>query len=137
MGWKMLGAMVLAAGLAAGCSTHEGGGEAAPQDGYSAFQGIEREIFVPHCVRVGCHGGETPAGGLNLSEGNAYRDLVGVKASRRPESLRVDPGHPDASYLMNRLEAGGDSPRMPLMAKPLSEADFDRIRTWIQDGAKP
>lgn len=137
MGWKTLGAVVLAAGLAAGCNSHEGGGDAAPQDGYSAFSGIEREIFVPHCVRVGCHGGETPAAGLNLSEGKAYRDLVDVKATRRPEYLRVDPGNPDASYLMNRLEAGGDSPRMPLMAKPLPEADLDRIRDWIRNGAKP
>lgn len=131
VGWALASAVFLAAG--GGCSG--GGTPAAPPQG-GAFRAIEQEVFAPRCVRAGCHGGDHPAGNLDLEIGRAYDSLVGVAAERRPGRLRVDPGNPEGSYLVERLTPGGDTPRMPVGGKPLSEAELEAVRTWIRDGAK-
>lgn len=100
------------------------------------FVTLETEIFVPHCARAGCHGGGNPAADLDLTAGRGYEEMVGVPSDRRPDRLRVDPGNPDRSYLMERLIPGGDTPKMPMGAAPLPQSEIDRIRSWIQDGAK-
>jgi hypothetical protein len=47
--------------------------------------------------------------------------------------LRVDPGHPENSFLLVKLE--GPPPdqgsRMPLTGAPLTDAEIQRIRDWI------
>ncbi|MEJ2051488.1 MAG: hypothetical protein P8Y60_16925 [Calditrichota bacterium] len=51
--------------------------------------------------------------------------------------LLVDPGHPDKSYLMNKIEGTqvvGE--RMPMGKPPLPDTDIKMIRRWIKDGAK-
>jgi hypothetical protein len=133
---RIAGCAVLAA-LLWGCS---GGGEppqrTSPPKGSDAFAALEAEIFAPRCVHPGCHGGDSPAAGLNLTKGSAYAALVGVHAQRRPDRLLVKPGDPEGSYLVQRLSAGGDTPLMPMTGKRLSDADLERVRAWIRDGAK-
>jgi hypothetical protein len=134
--------LVTAVALAAilwGCSG--GGGEPsreAPSSGAGdgAFTVLEAELLAPKCSRSGCHGGETPAAGLNLSKGAAYDALVGVSAQRRPDRLLVNPGDPEGSYLVQRLVPEGDTPHMPLGGSPLPDAEVERVRAWIRDGAK-
>ena len=66
--------------------------------------------------------------------------MVGVDAEG-PEciengGLRVDPGNPDNSLLMNKIN-GGDvvcGTNMPITGM-LEPDQIDRIRTWIADGA--
>lgn len=102
------------------------------------FAAIEAEILVPRCAaQPGCHQGGAPAGGLDLEAGRAHANLVGVKAGRRPDRLRVAPGDPAASYLVERLTPGHDTPLMPVGADPLPAAELERIRAWIQEGARP
>ncbi len=128
----------LAALAASGC----GGGEkpaqapAASTKPASAFTELEELVFVPRCALPGCHEGESPSGGMNLGAGQAYRSLVGVPAQRRPERLRVKPGDPEASYLVQRL-TGVDTPPMPLGAEPLKPELLEKVRRWIREGAKP
>jgi hypothetical protein len=101
------------------------------------FAPLQTEIFSKKCAREdGCHRGVSAAGGLDLATGHAYESLVGAKATRRPERMRVAPGDPGASYLLERLTGSGDTPAMPMSGEPLSTADLDRIRAWIKDGAK-
>lgn len=126
---------IAAAAAVAGCTGGDGGSSRPPAS-TAAFRAIEQEIFAPRCVHEGCHGGENPAAGLDLEAGHAYDNLVGVAASRRPQRLRVDPGNPDGSYLLERLTAGGDTPRMPLGSAPLSDAELETLRAWIREGAK-
>ena len=133
---KRTAVWLLGAGLiCAGCS---GKAEAprASNAGSGEFRAIEEEIFVTRCLGKGCHSGLHPAGELNLSKGEAYGELVAVPSQRRPERLRVAPGDPDASYLVQRLSPEGDTPRMPMMAQALTSAEVERIRAWIRDGAK-
>jgi len=134
--------IVATAALAAilwGCG---GGGGEPPRAASSsaaaggAFAALEGELFAPNCARAGCRGGGSPAAHLNLAKGAAYDALVEVHAKRRPERLLVKPGDPEASYLMERLVPGGDTPRMPLGAAALPDAEVERVRAWIRDGAK-
>jgi hypothetical protein len=126
---------ILVCGLiCAGCSGETG--RPAPDESSGIYAALEKEIFVLRCLGKGCHTGAQPAGGLNLSQSQAYSQLVGVPSQRRPERMRVAPGDPEASYLVQRLVPGGDLPMMPMLAEALSEADIERIRSWIRDGAK-
>ena len=129
MRWAVAAAGIL---VLAGCS-----GSGAPERPASPgpFASIERDILVPKCAGEGCHSGTDPAGGLDLSAGKAHEALVGVPSARRPERKRVVPGAPERSYLVERISPGGDTPRMPLGADPLSAGEVERIRNWIAGGA--
>ena len=50
--------------------------------------------------------------------------------------LRVAPGDPDNSYLIQKLEGSASvGAQMPLSAPALPQADIDVVRQWISDGA--
>ncbi len=97
-------------------------------------------IFDSYCVQ--CHMLEAPQGDLVLEEGEAHGQLVGVK-STQSAWLRVSPGAPQESYLLNKLRgshavAGGFGSGMPLSEgfhRPLPERDIQRIEAWIRGGA--
>lgn len=123
---------------AGGCGKGEGekaaGAPAAADTGVLAA--LQTEVFTPRCAALeGCHAGSSPAGGLDLSAGRSHANLLGIKSSRRPDRVRVAPGDPDASYLVQRVSAGGDTPQMPVGAGPLSGADVERLRGWVKEGA--
>lgn len=89
-----------------------------------------------------CHAGASPLGGLNLdSELLAYAALVGdsgegVTANGNSSFKRVQPGSPDESYIVLKLE--GDSRAgnpMPLGQAPLNAALIQQVRDWITNGA--
>jgi hypothetical protein len=101
------------------------------------FDEIQTNVFTPNCATAGCHAGGTPAGGMNLQAGQAFANLVNV-ASSNPNCapLRVNPGDPDSSCLIQRLE-GTVIPQMPFGGPALGQPVIDDIRQWITDGANP
>jgi uncharacterized protein (TIGR03118 family) len=101
---------------------------------------IQAEVFTPICSV--CHDGSNPPGGAlpgsqNLTEGNSFANLVNVASLEKPSLLRVKPGDPDNSYIIQKLEgaAGISGSRMPLGGPFLDDATMDKIRSWIADGA--
>ncbi len=64
--------------------------------------------------------------------------LVGISSVQKSGLLRVNPGDPDQSYLVRKLEGtaaiGG---QMPLNAPALPQSTIDFVRQWITDGALP
>lgn len=74
---------------------------------------------------------------MNLSAGRAHENLVNVQSSERPELFRVEPGAPDDSYLVHKIEGRSSivGQQMPLGREPLSQEEINAIRTWIEDGA--
>ncbi len=100
------------------------------------FNEIQDRVFSVSCAVSGCHlGGEAPFG-LDLSEGLAYDNLVGVASGQMPQLLRVKPLASDESYLINKLRGQGISgDRMPRNRSALSDATIDSIAAWIDRGA--
>lgn len=98
---------------------------------------LQADIFSPSCAVSGCHTGASPPQGLNLSAGQTFANVVDVPANEVPSLDRVEPGDPDASYLVRKVEGtasvGG---QMPLGGAPLSNAQMQAIRDWITAGAE-
>ncbi len=121
----------------AGCA----GNGPAPSSTGSAFDAIQAGILNTHCLSAGCHNGTDRSNNLVLEPGQAYANLVSVQPFNMVAAasglLRVDPGKPDNSFILIKLQGPGqgEGSRMPLGQPPLSQADIDEIRAWIQDGA--
>jgi hypothetical protein len=110
-----------------------GGGGPGPA---AQFTQIQDTIFTPICT--GCHAGATAPRGLRLDAGNSFALLVGVASAEVPAVLRVAPGNPDASYLVQKIEGtAAVGARMPLGGPPLPQASIDLVRQWIAEGAMP
>lgn len=97
---------------------------------------VQAQVFSASCTQ--CHAGSGAPQGLDLSQGNAYSNLVNVASNEVPDLLLVDPGNPDDSYLMIKLR-GGDrmaegTSKMPLGGS-LSSDEIDLVSRWIADGA--
>jgi hypothetical protein len=99
---------------------------------------IQANVFSVSCAVPGCHGGANAQVGLRLDAGFSKGYLVNVPSSRSDSLIRVVPGDPNASFLIQKLE--GTQPlgdRMPLFGPYLPQSTIDVIRQWIQDGAPP
>ena len=139
---RMLGTVALAAFLlvTAAC---EGGGVHDPDFGMldspvsPTLSSIQSSVFSQSCAFVGCHGGDTPAQGLELAPGAAFENLVGAPSSEQPSFLRVKPGDAGDSYLFMKLVGDRriDGERMPFGGDPLDITQLDAIMTWIENGA--
>ena len=94
-------------------------------------------LLAGTCTSMGCHGFPIPKEDLDLRAGAGYADLVGVTANQCNGRLRVEPGNPDDSYLVDKL-LGVDlcfGTRMPKDPPPLSQAEIDMVSSWICQGA--
>jgi mono/diheme cytochrome c family protein len=111
----------------------------------STLPELQAEIFTPRCAVPACHTDASAAfnGDLSLQADSSYGELVGVEPqnffARRDGLLRVDPGQPDNSFLVRKVTAPGlgEGSLMPLSGEPLSAAEVERIRAWIDRGALP
>lgn len=99
---------------------------------------IQANVFTPTCATSGCHSGEGAQQGLRLDDGFSFDNLVDVPSEQVDTLLRVDPGNPDDSYLVQKLEGtAAVGVQMPFGGPPLDQALIDDIRQWIADGADP
>jgi hypothetical protein len=100
------------------------------------FSEIQANVIVPNCTTTGCHFGAGAPQGLRLDDVNSYGSLVGVSSVEVSSLLRVAPGDPDNSYLIQKLDGSASvGAQMPLNAPALAQLDIDVIRQWISDGA--
>jgi len=98
------------------------------------FRSIQDRVFTPVCT--GCHAGAAAPLGLRLDEASSYALLVNAASVEVPALRRVQPGNPDASYLIQKLEGtAARGARMPLNSPPLPAATIAVIRQWIANGA--
>jgi hypothetical protein len=95
---------------------------------------IQENVFSAICTN--CHAGAAAPQGLRLEEGMSHAMLVNVPSVEVPALDRVEPGNPDDSYLVQKIEGtaavGG---RMPLGGAALPQETIAAIRQWITDGA--
>ncbi|MGI9326793.1 MAG: CHRD domain-containing protein [Pseudomonadales bacterium] len=98
---------------------------------------IQAQVFTPSCAVSGCHSGASPPQGLNLSDGQAFSNLVNVASGEVPTLNLVTPNDADNSYLVQKVEGSAAvGSRMPLGQPALSNALIQDIRDWINDGAQ-
>ena len=82
-----------------------------------------------------CHISSSLNGGLNLSSSTSYSELVNVASQGWPAFMRVKPGDSMNSVLHQKIvgkSSFGD--QMP-KGGSLSQADEQKIKTWIDNGA--
>ena len=138
----LLAIVALSAGALTGCpgrlqnperfvggGTRDGGTEA---DGGSG-DGVPA-VFAAKCAGSGCHGATSPALGLDLVSVGVAERVLDVPAVGCTSRVLVDSADPSASFLLEKVtetapECGG---RMPLLTVPLTTAEQDEIRTWIE-----
>ncbi|MBN2365399.1 MAG: hypothetical protein EH225_05455 [Calditrichaeota bacterium] len=103
----------------------------------ATFNNIQTSIFNQSCALSNCHAGSSAPFGLDLSAESSYNNLVNVASQEVPSLLRVDPGEPDSSYLVLKVEgaSGIIGQRMPIGGNPLSAEQINLIREWINNGA--
>ena len=111
----------------AGVASDEPSSRAAAEDQTTVdFSAAIRPILARHCV--GCHGPDKQKGGLRLdSRGLAFKGGDGGPA--------ITPGKSSESELLERLVSADPAVRMPFEKPPLSGAEIDLIRRWIDQGA--
>ena len=132
---QVLAIAFLTAFLAA-CSGGNGTGLPPAGPVSANFSDIQASVFTPNCATTGCHFGAGAPLGLRLDAFSSYALLVGVASSQESSVLRVAPGNPDQSYLIQKLQGSASSgQQMPLNAPSLPQATIDVIRQWISDGA--
>ncbi len=133
--WPVL---FLTTALLAGCSSSDpsssnGGNGDVPEE--PSFSEHVQPIFNANCTASICHGGS--AGGLTLTSGNSYDELVNVDSGNEPQWKRVLPDDAENSYLVMKLEGRQTvGARMPSGAAALPNDDIQTIRNWIDDGAE-
>jgi hypothetical protein len=111
----------------------------------ATFDAIQTLLFDAHgCTQQACHG-SAAQGGLQLTAGLAYGDLVGVASSESPLK-RVEPGDKTRSFLWQKLAASTDPSQLPLGTQvagapmpnglpPLSKDELQALALWINAGA--
>ncbi len=100
------------------------------------FQSIQDNIFTPICTK--CHIGAGAPEGMQLDAAHSYAAIVGVASAEQPNVKRVEPGDPDSSYIIRKLEgsSGITGQRMPYGGPYLPQSTIDVIKQWILNGAQ-
>lgn len=99
------------------------------------YQRVQKQL-LSQCVQ--CHGASVgqSAAGLDLTEGNSYAQMVNHPSTYSP-NLRVKPGSPNESFIVDILDGSGTS----LLERPynhstgissLTEDDLDMLKAWIK-----
>ena len=95
-------------------------------------------IFLKACLD--CHDSDNPKKGLDLSKGNGYKALLGVR-SKEVEMPLLKAGDPAGSYLWLKLShtatEGKGMPRTLFGAKKLHDDQLGLVKGWIIAGAQP
>ena len=108
------------------------------------FSSIQHDIFeaTDSSGRAACTQCHNAVGsrfnGLDLTSAVAYTNLVNASSREKPSTMRVVPGNPDNSYLVQKLEgrSGIVGLRMPFSGPPyLTDGQITVIKRWIEIGA--
>jgi hypothetical protein len=100
---------------------------------------LQSTLFTPICSVCHTGGGTSLPASMDFTSAAAtFAAIVGVASTEVPSLLRVNPGNPDASYLVHKIEGAPDivGGRMPLGGAPLDPGMIANVRAWITAGAQ-
>ena len=91
------------------------------------------EIFERSCTQSGCHAGPNPQMMMTLTSDGFYSSTVGTPSIEKPPLNRVEPGNPEASYLVKKIRGDDDiiGLQMPFSGEKLTEEEVDTIIRWV------
>jgi hypothetical protein len=94
-------------------------------------------IFINQCAV--CHESDDAPMDLHLDVDHGYDETVNTPAQELRTMPRISPLSPEQSYLYHKIndthrEVGGEGSRMPQGSR-LPQAEIDKIRAWILQGA--
>ncbi|MBX6312653.1 MAG: PD40 domain-containing protein [Isosphaeraceae bacterium] len=101
---------------------------AEPKAGTVSFMKDVAPILVQNCIA--CHNARKAESKYNMT---TFASLA--KGGQNGEDITLEPGDPDASYLVELIRPDGQ-PRMPYKQDPLPAEKVRIIETWIKEGAK-
>ena len=90
-------------------------------------------LFERSCTAIGCHAGPVPQQNMDLTREHFAASTIGVPSTERPELKIIDPGHPESSYLIDKIKGSDDivGLPMPMTGERLSEDEISDIEQWI------
>ncbi len=100
----------------------------------ATFSDIQKQLFNSSCALSGCHAGNNPQAGVNLSEGSAYNNLINIQSTLYPSFKRVTPGNKGTSLLYMVLSYNSET-KMPPTGK-MAQSVIDSVGAWIDKGAQ-
>ena len=93
--------------------------------------------ILPLVAGCACHTGGNTSSDLDFTPSAAYAELVDVQSVQYPSLDRVEPGDPEASFLVLKVREStppaGD--QMPPGGAELSAGEIAQIEQWINEGA--
>jgi hypothetical protein len=97
-------------------------------------------ILADNCTNSGCHAGNMPKEGLDLTAAKAYAELVNVRAAQCKDGRVLVPTNGSGrSYLLQKLYGQNmcSGSQMPKAGVSVPSADLALIEAWICNGAPP
>ena len=90
-------------------------------------------VFEKNCATAACHSGTAPMMGLKLTGDEFYARTVNQPSTEKPLLMRIKPGEPDSSYLIQKIVGapGIIGSRMPFGRDPLTSDEVAAIVEWI------
>jgi hypothetical protein len=91
-------------------------------------------IFERSCSLTGCHAGPVAQQDMYLTSSRYYESLVDQPSVERPDLKRVNPGSPETSYLMMKVEGapGIVGLPMPMAGNRLTDEEVKLLEEWIR-----
>jgi hypothetical protein len=138
IGKSLVSLLVAALAAMSSCALAQSGCDsldAIPVTYQISYQAGIQGLFNANCTE--CHEGDTPAGGMDLSGGVSWSNLVWHESSQNALFTRVIPNAPELSLLFNKINCAtpGLGHRMPLFRTPLTLDQQALIYDWIKGGA--
>lgn len=97
------------------------------------WEDVRDEVLVPSCGFSSCH---APPGSaqFGIDEDSVADDFIEVPSFQDEAWFLVDPGNPDSSYLLMKLEAAGgiSGDPMPPPDGGMDAARVQLVRDWIR-----
>ena len=133
------------------CAGSGGGGNGTPKPSCTpqvdpasiSFANNIQPLFNTSCALGGCHDAATAIQGLNLSVGASYKAIVNRRSTEQANLKLIQPGNPDTSYLIQKIEATPGIAGVPMPqgcpgsgvglngAPCLSADQMQMFRTWV------
>ena len=143
---KRLLVIIAMAGMATACDESLRDIAGPTPDLQPTFSSIQQDIFSApdssgRAACTSCHNAQNArfAANLNLAGTDAHAQLVNARSTGKTGAVRVIPGDPDNSYLIQKIEGapGIVGARMPRTNGPfLTPGQIQIIRAWIRQGAQ-